>query len=138
MKILIAADGSEYTRKAARFVARHAGWLKDAPEVIVHHVRPPFPYPGAVGAATIERYMREEAEAALAVAGKELAAAGIAHSESYSIGDIADEIAEVAARRKADIVVVGSHGHRALARMALGSVATRLLATLEVPVLVVR
>lgn len=138
MKILLAADGSEFTRKAARFVAQHVGWLKDKPEIIVHHVRPKFPFPGGVGGSTIERYEREEADKALAVAAGELTAAGVAHETAYTVGDVAEEVAAVAKRRGVDIVVVGSHGHGALAKLALGSVATKLLAVVEAPVLVVR
>ena len=38
MKILIAADGSEFSATAARYVAAQAGLLKERPEVRVIHV----------------------------------------------------------------------------------------------------
>ena len=43
MKIVLAADGSEHTRVAARKVAGMLAWFKERPEVHVLHVRPPFP-----------------------------------------------------------------------------------------------
>jgi nucleotide-binding universal stress UspA family protein len=141
MKILLAVDGSKHSRKAARHLATHLGWFREAPDVHVRNVRPPIPYPGAVAAVgrkAIEKYQREEAEAALAVASKELAGAGIAYKTSYGVGEVAEDIGDFVRKNGIDLVVVGSHGHGALANVALGSVATKLLATLEVPVLVVR
>lgn len=141
MKILLAVDGSKYSRKAARHLATHLGWFREAPEVHVRNVRPPIPYPGAaasVGKKAIDDYQREEAEAALAVASKELAAARIAYTTSYGVGEVATDIRNFVKKNGIDLVVVGSHGHGALANVALGSVATKLLAVLNVPVLVVR
>ena len=141
MKILLAADGSEYTRKAARALIRHAASFRAAPEIRVHHVIPPIPYPGAasvVGKKAIEDYHRESAESALAMATAELARAKIAFTTSWSVGEVASEIAAVAKKYRSDLVVVGSRGHGALAGIALGSVAMKLLATLTVPVLIVR
>jgi nucleotide-binding universal stress UspA family protein len=105
------------------------------------HVRPPIPYPGAVaaiGPTAVAKYEREESEAALAVAEKELMAAGIAYRSSWCIGDIAAELASYVKKNAIDLVVMGSHGQGALANLALGSVATKCIATLEVPIMIVR
>lgn len=48
------------------------------------------------------------------------------------------EVAQVAANLEADLVVVGTHGRRALARMVLGSVAELTVRLSPCPVLVVR
>lgn len=141
MKILLAADGSEYTRKAARHVAEHIGSLAKRPEILLLHVRPPLPYPGAaayVGKKAIERYEREESEKALRVAEKVLAKAGIAFRAAWVVGDVAGEIASYVKKKDIDLVVMGSHGHGALAGLALGSVTAKVLATTKVPVLIVR
>ena len=37
-----------------------------------------------------------------------------------------------------DMVVLGSHGHGAFTNLALGSAATKLIATLDTPMLVIR
>jgi nucleotide-binding universal stress UspA family protein len=42
-------------------------------------------------------------------------------------GDPAAEILSLAERAGADVIAVGSHGHSALGRMLVGSVATKLL-----------
>jgi nucleotide-binding universal stress UspA family protein len=141
MKILLAADGSEYTRKAARELIKYAAALREAPGIFVHHVVPPIPYPGAAkvaGNKAIDDYHREMAESALAVAIDELARAGLKYTTSWSVGDVAKEIGAAVKQHHIDLLVVGSHGHGALAGLALGSIATKLIATLAVPVLVVR
>jgi nucleotide-binding universal stress UspA family protein len=47
------------------------------------------------------------------------------------------EIATVAREAKADLVVMGTHGRRGVARMLLGSVAERVVRTAPCPVLTV-
>jgi nucleotide-binding universal stress UspA family protein len=141
MKILLAADGSEYTRKAARALIKFTAALRETPEIRVHTVVPPIPYPGAarvVGKKVIDDYHREEAETALAVATDEFARAGLKFTTSWSVGEIATDIAASVKKNRVDLVVVGSRGHGALAGLALGSVAMKLLAILPTPVMIVR
>ena len=141
MKILLAADGSEHTRKAAQEVVRLARALKEAPSIRVHFVCPPLPYPSAaavVGTKVVEGYQREQAGEALEVAQQAFKDAGLACEVTYTVGDVAKEIVALIGREKVDLLVVGSRGHGALANIALGSVATKLLAAAPVPVLVVR
>ena len=38
MKILLAADGSDFTRRAARYLAEHVAWFAKPPEVHILHV----------------------------------------------------------------------------------------------------
>ena len=59
---------------------------------------------------------------------KSLLLEGIAH----------ERIVRAARGRKADVVVIGTHGRTGLARLFLGSVASRLLAVSPCPVLTVR
>jgi universal stress protein A len=53
-------------------------------------------------------------------------------------GNPATEILEAAREWKADLVVIGSHGRRGLARLVMGSVAEGVTRHAPVPVLVVR
>jgi len=53
-------------------------------------------------------------------------------------GFVADEIVEAARREKADLIVMGTHGRRGVARVVLGSVAARVFATAPCPVLTIR
>lgn len=141
MKILLAADGSEYTKRAARHLVDHLAWFAKPPEIHLLHVRPPLPYPGAaarIGKKAIDEYERAESRAALAVAEKILDKAAIAYQSAWSVGDVATAIGTYAKKHGIDLVVVGSHGHGALATLALGSVATKIIASIKQPVLIVR
>lgn len=141
MKILLAADGSPYTKMAAQQLLQHVGWFAQPPEVHLLHVRPPIPYPRAesiAGKAAVESYQREESEAALAVAEAELRAAHVPYRSAWVVGDVAKEIDRYVKANGIDLVVMGSHGHGALVNLALGSAATKCIATLDVPVMIVR
>jgi nucleotide-binding universal stress UspA family protein len=50
----------------------------------------------------------------------------------------ADEIVRAAEQAKTDLLVLGTHGRTGVARLVLGSVATRVVATATCPVLTVR
>ena len=141
MKILLPVDGSEYSQRAAQYVAQHASWLKEAPEVHVLHVHAPMPFPGAaaaVGKAAIEDYQRDESKAALAICEKELSTLKVAAESHWCVGDVVAEVSKYVEKHGIDLIVVGSRGRGAVTAMALGSVALKLLATLKTPVLVVR
>jgi nucleotide-binding universal stress UspA family protein len=121
--------------------AAHAAVRAERTGKEVVETRPPMPYPGAVaaiGRAAVDKYEREEGQVALAVAEKELMAAGIPYRSSWYTGDIAAELAIYVKKYGIGLVVVGSHGQSALANLALGSVATKCIATLDVPIMIVR
>lgn len=141
MKILLAADNSEFTRRAARHLVKHLSWFSQSPEVQVLHVHPPIPYPGAAakaGKAAIEQYLREDSEAALRVATKELDRAKVAYTASWVTGNVAASIAKFVKKHDIDLVVMGSHGEGALTNLVLGSIATKVIATVKTPILIVR
>lgn len=54
------------------------------------------------------------------------------------LGDAADSLHQVAVDVDADLIVVGTHGTRGIARLVLGSVSERLVKLARVPVLVAR
>ena len=141
MNILLAADGSDYTKRAARYLADYVADLKKAPTIHVLNVHGAIPYRGVasvVGKKAIEQYQAEECEKALAVARKELDKAGVAYEASWAIGEVAARIADFAKKNAIDLIVMGSHGHGAFASFALGSTAARILATCKTPVVIVR
>jgi nucleotide-binding universal stress UspA family protein len=140
MKILLAADGSSYTTRAAVRLVQSVGELAKPPEIHVLHVHPPLPYPGiarAIGRKALREYQRNESHKALEVAEKVLGKAGIAYQSTWLVGDIADIVADYVKRCRIDLVVMGSHGHGALLGLALGSVATKLVSRLHTPILIV-
>jgi nucleotide-binding universal stress UspA family protein len=139
MNILLAADGSEYSRKAARSLAR---LLSEGRNATVHvlHVHAPLPYPGAaaqIGKAALERYQEEESCKALAIAEGELDKAGIAYKSHWTVGDVVHAIGDFSRKNAIDVIVMGTRGHTGVAAVAMGSVTQKVIAASEVPVLLV-
>ena len=141
MRILLAADGSKYTRRAAKHIVKNLARFAKSPKVEVLHVRPPLPYPGAAayaGKRAVAKYEREESEAALAVAERVLDEASIPYRSSWVIGDIARQVGAYVKKNRIDLLVMGSHGHGAFKSLALGDTAPKLIASTKVPILIVR
>ena len=141
MKILFAVDGSPQALAALETLLGKFGYFRETPRLTLLYVHLPVPYKAAatwVGTETIERYYDEEGEAALADARKLLARRGIPFEAEKRVGNPAEEIVERSAGGQFDIIAMGTHGHTALANLVMGSVATRVVATSKVPVLLLK
>ena len=140
MKLLVATDGSEHSRRAVRYVIAH--WLTLDPHlsVVLCHGDPPLtPHvANALGRAEVDSYHADNAAAALRDAAADLADAGIAVERRTAVGDPAEVILQAQAATQADLIVMGSHGRGAWRNVLLGSVVTKVLAHSTVPVLIVR
>src|SRR4051812_25708015 len=141
MNILLAADGSEFTKRAAKYLVTYIADLAKAPTVHVLHVHGALPYGRAsavVGKKAVEKYQAEECEKALATARKELDKAGVDYDAHWVIGDVAEEVKAFVKKNDIDLIVIGSHGHGAFTSFAVGSTGSKILATCKTPVLIVR
>lgn len=140
MKILVAADGSKFTRQAIKYLIDHLGMFGRNPEVHLLHVRPPLPgrAAAALGRSVVQGYYDDETNKALASARRALEKGGIKFQELHAVGDPGEEIAEQARRGKYSLLIMGSHGHGRLASLVLGSAASKVLANCKVPALIVR
>jgi nucleotide-binding universal stress UspA family protein len=140
MKILVAADGSKYTRQAVKYMLDHLDMLGAAPEIHLLHVRPPLPgrAAAALGRNVVRSYYDSETEKALGAARRTLEKGGIKFKELHAVGDPGEVVAAQARRGKYSLVIMGSHGHGALANLMLGSTASKVLANCKVPTLIIR
>jgi nucleotide-binding universal stress UspA family protein len=145
LKILFAVDGSEFTTRAAHYLAAHFDWFRGTPELQLLHVEPAIPSGFAVvqaerilGHDAVDRYYKEESQAALVEAEKILHDRKIPFQSAYTVGDAAREIHAYADKNKPDLIVMGSHGRGELRSIVMGSVAAKVMATTHVPVLIVR
>ncbi len=146
MKILFAADGSEYTTKAAQYLATHFDGFQGGLTLHLLHVHLPIPQGLALvqaqrilGQDAIDDYYRKDAETALAPAEQIFRKYNVPFEKSYAVGDIAGEICSRASKNGVDMIVMGSHGHGAFKNLIMGSVATKVLAgASNIPVLIVR
>jgi nucleotide-binding universal stress UspA family protein len=139
--ILIATDGSELAQKAVRQGLELAKQLGAAVTAVI--VTAPWPIAEAGGvmvAAPIKEYetaVAQEASRVLApvrdLAGKLGVACDTVHlADQYP----AEGIIEQAKAKGCDLIVMASHGRRGLAKLVLGSQATRVLAYSTIPVLI--
>ena len=80
---------------------------------------------------------RRWAEQTLATRVERAAARGVAARAVVKVGLPADEVTELAADEKADMIVMGTHGRSGFSRLLLGSVAERVARMAPCPVLTV-
>jgi nucleotide-binding universal stress UspA family protein len=139
MKILIAADGSDYTRRMLDYLAKH-DWLQSGRALSVLTVLLPLPHRAAAfaGKDLVQNYYFDDAEQVLGPLREFLKTHGVEAECDYRIGHPAECIARAALDGGHDLVVMGSHGHGAIANLVLGSVAMKVLAACKTPVLLVR
>ena len=139
MKILLAADGSPYTKKALAYLVNHEA-LAAGGEVVVVNVQPPIPprVKSAVGAAVVADYHRDEAGKVLQPIERFLKRHQIPFTTKWVVGSAGAEIVRAAKRERAQLVVMGTHGHGVLKRALLGSVAQNVVTDCDVPVLLVK
>ena len=138
-KILIATDGSRSAREALAFGLELAN--AQGAEVVVVHVVPAFDLVGASAfcvpsalphaPSAVDRAVLEEASTLAEEA-------GVVVQTAVLRGNPVDEIVAYADSIDADMIVVGSRGHGAVASALLGSVSQEVLHEARRPVLVVR
>jgi nucleotide-binding universal stress UspA family protein len=140
MKILLAVDGSAYTKKMLAYLATHAEMFGPNNAFSLITVQLPLPprARAAVSAEEANSYYAEEAEKVTAPVVKFLKRHGIDPKIIHKVGSPGELIAKAGDSGKFDLVMMGSHGHSALGNLVMGSVATQVLAHCGVPVMMVR
>jgi len=140
MKILIAVDGSVYTKRMLAYLAAHDELFgKQHAYTVIHGVLAiPNHAASFVGPTRVREYYEADAEDVFRPIRGFFAQQGFEVTFVHTIGHVADSIAGFADEGRFDLVVMGSHGHGEAMNMVLGSVATRVLAKCSVPVLLIR
>jgi nucleotide-binding universal stress UspA family protein len=139
--ILCPVDFSEFSSRAVRFaseIARHFG-----ARLIVQHTVPvpTVPIPEGLEVITPEEVMQVAREDAARRLGGLLAESGAENTEflvKVNSGDVKDRIVQAVAENNIDLVVMGTHGHKGLTRLVMGSLAEHIIhEVVFCPVLVV-
>jgi nucleotide-binding universal stress UspA family protein len=141
-RILYAADFSPASRPAFARAIEFAK-LARAELTVVHVVNPAIPYvgDGYVAPQLYDQIVTDLQTKAQKQLNQLLAKARAARVKAKGLlveGVPHDRITRAARANRADLIVMGTHGHTGLARMILGSVAARVVATARCPVLTVR
>lgn len=140
MKILLAVDGSAYSKKMLAYLSTHEALLSPQHDYTLLTVQAALPprARAAVGKEVVQAYYADECEKILAPVAKFLNRHKINAKSEWKVGHAGAEIAKLAESGGFDLLVMGSHGHSALANLVMGSVTTQVLAHCKVPVLLVR
>jgi nucleotide-binding universal stress UspA family protein len=142
---------SDFSRASGAAFGRAVEMAKtNRAELLLLHVLAPVAVipagGGGVSGGYISPKVYEELETAnRAAAQKQLGVlvakarrAGVKASRVLLDGMSADQIVRAANSRRADVIVIGTHGRTGLVRFFLGSVASRVVALARCPVLTVR
>jgi nucleotide-binding universal stress UspA family protein len=146
-KILVPTDGSETSRKAAKYaysLAALSGGSVTLLSVINRNAFIGKPTIPATETPThivesLEDFLRQAAEQDMRELEKLGEQKGIRTKLVIRYGHPVEEIIREAEREKADLIVMGSHGESALTAAFLGSVTSGVIHTnTKIPVLIVR
>ena len=103
---------------------------------------PGLPFPAGrtehPGKDAVADYLRDLSEKEMKPARKLLDSAGVKHDMEVRTGHVAHEIVRCAKAGKFDLIALGAKGRNAIADLLLGSVAQRVLAVAETPVVLVK
>ena len=129
--ILLPTDGSESSKKAIKATIAFA--KKNGSRVIglsVEENHPYFPYADLEDATSVAKANVRKIQ--------ELAANSNVPCNVYTEkgSSVHEEILQSAARHGCDAIFIGSHGHKGLDRLLLGSVAQKVLIDSPIPVVV--
>lgn len=148
LKVGIAVDGSKFGREAVKYVLRHRDLFGANPQITVINVVADFAgalMPDMAGIALpaysdedIRAMQKKAFESAVGPVRKLFEKASVTATEICLAGNAGDELAAYAKKKKLDVLVMGSHGYGAFKAAVMGSVATRVAHTSEVPLLLVR
>jgi nucleotide-binding universal stress UspA family protein len=139
MKLICAVDFSDPSLQAARVAARLARRFGDE-LVLLHAWTSPLLYYREVisDPMRVEEKVLHRASAELASLARSLRDQGITVEErTVQSADAAEAVTAAARDVDARLIVVGSHGRRAAARLFIGSVAERTMLLADRPVLIV-
>jgi nucleotide-binding universal stress UspA family protein len=140
--ILIATDGSELAGKAVttglslgkQLNAKITAVTATEPFTALMAGEPALAFP-------VEDYDKANAESAkriLDAVSEEAKKAGVACETVHAVNFPAEAIIDTAKGKGCDLIVMSSHGRRGLARVLLGSQATRVVTLSTIPVLICR
>jgi nucleotide-binding universal stress UspA family protein len=140
MKILIAADGSPYTRRVLDYLASHPEFIEGHQEYVVLNVVAAVPARAAssVTKELLDSYYDDEAERVFKPIRAFFKKQSLNADFVSKVGHAADVIGKVAKQGKFDLLIMGSRGHGAVASLLMGSVAVKVLGHCDTPVLLVR
>jgi nucleotide-binding universal stress UspA family protein len=137
--IVIATDGSEYSKRAISYgieLAKISGATVHALYVV--DTTSSISQSWTVGKGSIYEILKKEGEKAISEVKEREEASGVEVKEVLLEGHPSNEIIDFAENNNIDLIVMGTLGKTGLDRFMMGSVAEKVVRGSKVPVLVVR
>ncbi|MCQ4224532.1 universal stress protein [Stutzerimonas stutzeri] len=141
-RLLVAYDGSDNSKRALQYVvdlARDTGMALQVHVVNVQHE--PIIYGEYVTSAMIDELnnsLMAKSRSVLDEAAAMLQAGGLICETHTQLGNVAEQINDAVKRLGCDTVVMGTRGLGSFTGLVLGSVASRVIHEVSVPVLLVK
>lgn len=138
-KVLVPMDGSANALHAVDVVLKQISEGRSL-EVCLLNVQPQIPGNARkyLSKAVVDEYHQEEAAKALKPAREKLDQAGVAYSVDVQVGNVSETIAKFAKSKGCEVIIMGTRGLGSVHSMVLGSVATKVLHLVDVPVTLVK
>jgi nucleotide-binding universal stress UspA family protein len=142
-RILHATDYSKASERALQEAVDFAK-QNEAELLVVHVIQPAVPYVAGedIGAAELyvklEESTKQEAQRSMNKLVQRLERLKVKAKTLLLRGIPADQIVKAAKNRRADMIVIGTHGRTGLTKLFMGSVASRVISMAQSPVLTVR
>ena len=135
-KILVALENSAADESLIPHVAELAKQLKS--ELLLLHVADGFAARNFNQLKLAESEEIKADRAYLEVVAEKIRARGLAATTQLAMGEPSKEILKTAENEKCDLIAMGSHGHRLLGDLLLGSTIHEVRHRTSIPVLLVR
>jgi nucleotide-binding universal stress UspA family protein len=135
-KVLLPVDGSGQSKRAVDFFLNHTARAGPV-EAVLLHVHPASRV-FALHEHAVLSDLRRSAEKAVAEPRQRLDAARIPCKQRLELGDIAQTIVDVAREEGCAHIVMGTSGQATITGLLLGSVATSVLQSTDIPVTLVK
>src|SRR5690606_33228542 len=138
--ILIPVDGSDASLRAVKAAIKASGKLGNT-TLHVLTVQAPIVSGNVTrffSAEAINDYYQDEGKNALAPAKVILDEAGVTYQETVAVGPVAPTLANYVKKHECDLITMGPRGLGTVTGLVLGSVTTKVLSLVDIPVTLVK
>ncbi len=139
--ILVPIDGSDSSLRAVKWALQEIRDRNNEPVLHLLAVQPPIVSGNVTrffSAQALQDYYNDEGQNALRPALALLAETGLPYTHHVAVGPIAPTITDYAKQNGCDHIAMGTRGLGSVSSLVLGSVTTKVLSLVDVPVTLIK
>lgn len=139
--ILVPIDGSDASLRALQAAITMIGQQSQSSVIHVLNVQAPVISHNAArffSAEVLKDYYEDAGQTAIHAATELLKNSGINYHTHVQVGHITDEVKKYIAQHQCDHIVMGTRGLSAMPGLLLGSVATKILHSVDIPITLIK